>query len=122
MRRNLSTNSIAAIVLFTYVVLFVAISTIAIPDIDTMESADRFFWTILAGAVGGKVLFLVLLIRNIDYYTYQLGQALVLAFLFVAMLQRTNGYRDFRKRNGYPKAVEPIPNKQWCQRKFLQAT
>jgi Flp pilus assembly protein protease CpaA len=86
MRRNLSTNSIAAIVLFTYVVLFVAISTIAIPDIDTMESADRFFWTILAGAVGGKVLFLVLLIRNIDYYTYQLGQALVLAFLFVAML------------------------------------
>lgn len=86
MRQNLSANSIAAIVFLVYVVLFVAVATIAIPDLDTMESADRIFWTTWGGVIGGKVLFLVLLVRNIDHYAFNLGQALNPVLLFLAML------------------------------------
>ena len=62
------------------------ISYVAIPNLDSMESIDKFFYASLAGTVGAIVLLLVLLIRQIDYYSSNLGQALILVILFLAML------------------------------------
>ena len=66
--------------------MVIAFSMITIPRLDSTDSVTMFFLATWGGVLVGSTLFFVLLIREIDYYAYRLGQALVFVLLFVAML------------------------------------
>ena len=77
-RLFVSINSVTAIAFFSYVLLYVAISMVAVPALDTFETIDNFFLISSIATMGTVLLFLFCLIRQGDHYSSSLIHTLVL--------------------------------------------
>lgn len=99
-QRDVSTNSVSAITFFIFVLLYLSVSSIAVPSLDSFESIERLFWTSLIGLMGAVALFTILLVHRNEYYSKSLTNSLILLLQFGAVLVCMYLYYNARMGTG----------------------